>query len=159
MIVASLLQDWHELKCLFLFHDQVWTASVHYCSLHIIQQEVLWRIHNACVGFVVLTLVGTKSSIFREKMPWNPVEFNQRIWVESLDGGCMFLQNVRWLSRDYTVYYPRRCNSSCHAYFHANYSVCTAEWAKLLKFIHKFLTLLIWRILFIYLCIHLFKIL
>jgi hypothetical protein len=34
------------------------------------------------------------------------------LFFDPEDGGDMLLQNVDWLSMDYTVFYPRRENSS-----------------------------------------------
>jgi hypothetical protein len=78
--------------------------------------ETLCRLHY--VGFEVLTPVVMKSAVFWDITPCSPLKVNQREsrWqagillglIDPEDGGDMFLGNVRWLSADYTVLYPRR---------------------------------------------------
>jgi hypothetical protein len=115
VIVWELLEAWcHDSADHLAWEFQVRTKGiVRSCRVkHAIDRWKSTDVSHECFAVIYLVRSG---SLFR-------------LFFESGDGGDMFLQNVNWLSADYTVLYPRSSVDGKNAYLRGCYAVLFDRW-------------------------------
>jgi hypothetical protein len=90
----------------------------------------LFHQEDCCIGFVILPAVNMKSPFFWYIMlcsPLNVLEEYITLFFDTKDGDSNVLQNVTWLSTDYTALYHRTLLKMMFAGFFLKHSYFSAR--------------------------------